>query len=158
MATNLLDSLTPAQLDELATLLESRRAGRVISGKKVDYDAMTPQQLADVNKTLLPATFKTEHVVYPRMMYGLRDGQLVSVQVEDEDHELTIRERYDLNWKYSALEHGIETCPTHGDGIKPVDFQPVGGIAPLPETIAPAAFAQGAIEATRRAEKKAKAA
>jgi hypothetical protein len=150
--SDLLKNLTTEQLDELADAIAMRRASRTL-GKKVDYDAMTPSQLADVNKTIHPITHYTHFEKYPCVLYGLRDGKPVTITVNDEDHELVIREKYNFNWKYSLLDHGIETAPSHGDGIKPVEFTPVN--VGLQNAMEPAAFAQGAIEAQRRSKVKA---
>jgi hypothetical protein len=155
MATtsDFLKTLTPDQLDDLALMVAERR-NTLPGGKKIDYDNMTDAQRWEFNKTLTPATNKTEHIEYPRMLYGMREGIPVQVTVDDTAHEQVIRERYPYDWKYSMLEHGIETCPTHGDGIKPIDFAQPQAVPALPAGLAPDKFAQGVIQSQEAAGKR----
>jgi hypothetical protein len=153
MATDLLKMFTQAQIDELTELLVARQKEKAVSGKRVDYDTMTPQELANVNKTIHPITHKLEHHEYPKALYAKRDGQLVTVTANDADHEAQLRAEHPLDWRYGMLELGYETCPSHGAGITVVDLAPVHGVA-LPEAMSPAAFAQGAIQAQEAAGKR----
>jgi hypothetical protein len=148
MIADLLKTLSPEQLDALSDLINTRRMEG--SSKKIDYTRMTDRERWEANKTLQPVTPMVPYQEYPCMLYGRRDGQLVSIAVDDAAHEEAIREKFDYGWKRSIAEHGIETCPSSGDGINPVSIQQVSGVPDLPPGLAPADFAAGLIRSQEK--------
>jgi hypothetical protein len=106
--------------EELAALLQEIRRKR--TGRKVDWDNMSDQERQNVNKTLQPMTNKMEHIEFPKMLYGMNNGQLVCATVGNYREEDILREKYAYDWRNSPLAHGIETAPESGHGVTPMPF------------------------------------
>src|SRR5208337_4955937 len=126
-----LKGLNEAEIKELEeSLIRHKRT-------KIDYTNMTDDERAWKNRTVEPATDSRaprdqyDPGWYPRVIYGMVNGQVVGATVADAEAEAKIWAKYpDGEWDKSLLEHGVETCPSKPSGHVEAGFQHFGAGKP----------------------------
>ena len=108
----------------LERLLRKSKTG---TARKLDFDNMTDQERAAVNRTIHPMTPAVPYQEYPKMIYGRRaNGQFIQSRVTSKEDEDAVKAgETDTEWG-SLLELGLETCPSRDDGRAPVKIQMLG--------------------------------
>lgn len=105
--SDLMNRLTEQDLEELLREIRRKR-----TGKKLDWENMTEEQRHAVNRPTTPVTPMVPYQEYPRALYAIQDGRVMTTTVEDAEHEAEVR-ALGLDWGYKIP---IETCPSSGVG------------------------------------------
>lgn len=94
---------------------------------KVDWDNMTDAERAYRNRTVEPRTPMVPYQEYPKVIYGNINGQVQSVTVANEAQEDYYRDLYPhAEWDKSMRDHGLITCPSKVEGLRPVALVGMG--------------------------------